>query len=141
MLTSVIHDFFHWQTRCHIGTDCHQSRIGKSVAFNGLRRHLVHQTRMTLVDSVVMDEGNSSRGRSFVSQSSTNSIVTFQPIRWPLCSLRTRNPQTHSFRVIAQSVVDKIPHGPNLINVTNQLLKTRVTPPGLTSPIYESLFA
>ena len=28
MLTSVIHDFFHWQTRCHIGTDCHQSRIG-----------------------------------------------------------------------------------------------------------------
>jgi hypothetical protein len=45
MLTSVIHDFFHWQTRCHIGTDCHQSRIGKSVAFNGLRRHLVYQTR------------------------------------------------------------------------------------------------
>jgi hypothetical protein len=45
MLTSVIHDFFHWQTRCHIGPDCHQSRIGKSVAFNGLRRHFVHQTR------------------------------------------------------------------------------------------------
>gem|GEM_PF-7121319 len=28
MFTSVIHDFFHWQTRCHIGTDCHQYRIG-----------------------------------------------------------------------------------------------------------------
>ena len=45
MLTSVIHDFFHWQTRCHIGTDCHQYRIGKSVAFNGLRRHFIYQTR------------------------------------------------------------------------------------------------
>jgi hypothetical protein len=45
MLTSVIHDFFHWQTRCHIWTDCHQYWKGKSVAFNGLRRHFVHQTR------------------------------------------------------------------------------------------------
>ena len=65
MLTSVIHDFFHWQTRCHIGSDCHQYWIGKSVAFNGLRRHLSTKQEMTLVDSVVMDEGNSHRVLNF----------------------------------------------------------------------------
>jgi hypothetical protein len=59
MLTSVIHDFFHWQTRCHIEADCHQCWIGKSVALTDYEGILSTKQEMTLVDSVVMDEGNS----------------------------------------------------------------------------------
>jgi hypothetical protein len=46
-------------------TDCHEYWIGKSVAFNGLRRHFIYQTRNDSLDSVVMDEGNSRRVLSF----------------------------------------------------------------------------
>src|SRR5262245_4423894 len=58
MFTSVIHDFIHWQTRCHIGTNLVANGPQEIRSLNGLRRHFVSNREMTLI---VMDEGNSRR--------------------------------------------------------------------------------
>jgi hypothetical protein len=76
MLTSLIHDFLSLANKMPYWSGLSPILDGKSLAFNGLRRHFVTKQEMTLT---IMDEGNSHRRLSFCKLIMyKNSLVVFK---------------------------------------------------------------